>query len=138
NVPRKSLVSKGDPHDAASKPASITGRLVVILTVSDLRGGADWYRRLSGAREHCYVNEHGVLEQVTLWEPGSGLHLCLATQAGADQAAFDETRCGLDHLEFVVAARKELDAWAMRLDELGIAYRREGGELHVQRHNYLP
>jgi glyoxylase I family protein len=42
----------------------------------------------------------------------------------AGQGSFDEFRSGLDHLEFLVAQRSDLDAWAAWLDELGI--RRSG------------
>jgi glyoxylase I family protein len=35
---------------------------------------------------------------------------------------FYEFRIGLDHLEFLVAQRSDLDAWAARLDELGIRH----------------
>ena len=36
--------------------------------------------------------------------------------------AFDELRAGLDHLEFLVADRADLDTWAEQLDRLGIAH----------------
>jgi glyoxylase I family protein len=36
--------------------------------------------------------------------------------------AFDEFRIGLDHLEFLVTHRDDLDAWVTRLDELGIGH----------------
>jgi catechol 2,3-dioxygenase-like lactoylglutathione lyase family enzyme len=39
---------------------------------------------------------------------------------GKGSGPFDELPSGLDHLEFMVAGRSELDAWAARLDELGI------------------
>jgi hypothetical protein len=55
------------------------------------------------------------------------------------KAAFDEFRIGLDHLEFLVAHRDDLDTWVTRLDELGI--RHSGVKeplLHLQRHGHLP
>lgn len=99
----------------------ITGRQVVTLTVRDLGRSAGWYRELFSAREDRYVGPDGVLAQVSLVEPGSGLLLCLVSHPGGGQR-FDETRCGLDHLEFLVAERADLDAWAVRLDELGVAH----------------
>jgi catechol-2,3-dioxygenase len=39
-----------------------------------------------------------------------------------DGSAFDERRVGLDHLAFDVPDRETLDAWVIRLDELGIAH----------------
>jgi glyoxylase I family protein len=41
---------------------------------------------------------------------------------GADPGTFGEFRAGLDHQEFMVARRSDLDAWASRLDELGIRH----------------
>jgi len=100
----------------------ITGRLVVTLTVRDLRSSATWYAKLLSAREYRYVDDDGVLAQVSLSEPESGLLLCLVSHPKGPAGPFDEARCGLDHLEFVVAERADLDAWANRLDELGIAH----------------
>lgn len=62
--------------------ARITGQLIVILTVTDLRGSAEWYRELFGAREHVYVNADGVLAQVTLGEPASGAPALLSQSPG--------------------------------------------------------
>jgi catechol 2,3-dioxygenase-like lactoylglutathione lyase family enzyme len=36
--------------------------------------------------------------------------------------AFSETRIGLDHLEFFVPTRGDLEDWASRLDSLGVAH----------------
>jgi catechol 2,3-dioxygenase-like lactoylglutathione lyase family enzyme len=100
----------------------ITGRLVVTLTVRDLPVSATWYAKLLGASEHSYVDDDGALAQVALSEPESGLLLCLVSHPGGPGGPFDEAHCGLDHLEFVVAERADLDAWADRLNELGIAH----------------
>jgi catechol-2,3-dioxygenase len=47
-----------------------------------------------------------------------GLH----THPGGEGGAFDEHRPGLDHVGFACRDRAELQAWADRLDELGIAH----------------
>ena len=49
------------------------------------------------------------------------MELCLVDH-GADAGSFSEFRAGLDHLEFVVARRNDLDAWAFRLNELGLGH----------------
>lgn len=49
------------------------------------------------------------------------MELCLASHA-TDPGAFSEFRAGLDHLEFLVTQRSDLDSWAARLDELGIRH----------------
>jgi glyoxylase I family protein len=95
---------------------------VVILTVSDVDQSAAWYCSLLGAQEAGrYVQPDGHAAQVSLTMPGSGLELCLVDHS-ADPGTFDEFRAGLDHLEFLVAERSDLDACATRLDELGIRH----------------
>jgi glyoxylase I family protein len=94
---------------------------VVILTVSDADRSAAWYRGLLGAQEAGrHVQPDGHVAQVSL-ELHSGLELCLVDH-DSDPGAFDEFRAGLDHLEFLVANRSDLDAWSARLDELGIRH----------------
>jgi glyoxylase I family protein len=58
---------------------------------------------------------------VCLAEQFSGVELCLVDHQSR-QATFDEFQIGLDHLEFLVAHRGELDTWVARLDELGIPH----------------
>ena len=40
----------------------------------------------------------------------------------ADALPFNERRTGLDHLAFACGDRGELEAWELRLDELGIPH----------------
>jgi glyoxylase I family protein len=95
---------------------------VVILTVSDAGQSAAWYTALLGAQETGrYVQPDGHVALVHVAEPHSGLQLCLVDH-GVDPGTFDELQAGLDHLEFLVAERSDLDAWASRLDELGISH----------------
>jgi glyoxylase I family protein len=95
---------------------------IVILTVSDADRSAAWYCALLGARETGrHVQPDGRVGLVQLAEPSSGLEMCLVDH-GADPGTFDERRAGLDHLEFLVAARSDLYGWASRLDELGIPH----------------
>jgi len=101
---------------------AITGRVVAVLTVRDPARSATWYVELLDLRQHPYVTPGGRLAQVTLVDPRSGLELCLVGHPDGEREPFSERRTGLDHLEFVVAERGELDVWAGRLDELGIAH----------------
>jgi catechol 2,3-dioxygenase-like lactoylglutathione lyase family enzyme len=99
----------------------ITGQ-VVILTVTDAGRSAAWYCDLLGAEETGrYVRPDGHVALVSITEPGSGMELCLACH-GADAGSFSEFRAGLDHLEFLVPQRSDLDTWASRLDDLGIRH----------------
>jgi glyoxylase I family protein len=99
----------------------ITGH-VVILTVNDADRSAAWYCRLLGYREAGrYLGPDGRLAQVSLTGSNGSQELCLVTHARSP-GRFDERQPGLDHLEFLVAAREDLDDWAARLDELGISH----------------
>jgi catechol 2,3-dioxygenase-like lactoylglutathione lyase family enzyme len=95
---------------------------IVNLTVSDADRSAAWYCDLLDMEETSrYVQPDGHVELVHLAERLSGVELCLVDHRPG-QAAFDEFRIGLDHLEFLVAHRDDLDMWAARLDELGIRH----------------
>ncbi|MGD0555581.1 MAG: VOC family protein [Streptosporangiaceae bacterium] len=95
---------------------------IVILTVTDVDRSAAWYCDLLGMDETGrYVQPDGHLAQVCLAEQFSGVELCLVDHQSR-QATFDEFQIGLDHLEFLVAHRGELDTWVARLDELGIPH----------------
>ena len=100
--------------------AQITGRLVVILTVTDLLRSEAWYQELFGMEAFRYVRPDEQVGQVSLREPVSGLELCLVSHRSSDAEPFDEKRTGLDHVEFVVSGRTDLDEWVIRLNELGI------------------
>ena len=102
---------------------SITGCLCPTLTVTDRDRSAVWYRGLFDMvtrRENVAPDGH--LRDVCLVEPTTGLEICLVEYASGSREAFDEFRPGLDHLEFLVANRSDLDDWAARLDSLGIAH----------------
>jgi catechol-2,3-dioxygenase len=54
---------------------------------------------------------------------GNGTLLGLHQHATpAPAGSFSEYRVGLDHVSFACADREELEKWARRLDELGIAH----------------
>jgi glyoxylase I family protein len=108
-------------HDRAAS-TRITGQLVLTLNVRDLPRSAEWYGELLSAQQSTYVDGEGILAQVTLSESISGVELALVSHVAARDELFDERRCGLDHVEFVVKERADLDAWAQRLDELGIEH----------------
>jgi len=101
----------------------ITGRLEINLTVRDPVASARWYSRLLGMQEiYDYSGEDGQMRYISLVEPNSRVVLCLVGHAGNDGELFSEFRTGLDHLEFLVARREDLDEWADRLSELGVEH----------------
>jgi len=100
----------------------VTGQIVAILTVRDAGLSASWYGALLAAEETSIpiTGRHlaGDAERSV-----AGFELCLVSRPNLSRADhFDEHRVGLDHLEFFVARRDELDRWEARLDELGVAH----------------
>jgi catechol 2,3-dioxygenase-like lactoylglutathione lyase family enzyme len=102
---------------------SISGRVEVNLTVRDPTASASWYAELLGMEQlYDFTSRDGGMRYIALVERNSRLVLCLVGHAGNPGDAFSEMRTGLDHLEFLVDQRKDLDAWADRLRQLGIEH----------------
>lgn len=102
---------------------AITGHLGPTLTVTDLPRSIAWYRSLldmSIRRE--YEPPDGRQRDACLVEPHTGLEIGLVEYRGRSREPFNEFHPGLDHLEFLVADRSDLDDWAERLDSLGIPH----------------
>ena len=92
----------------------------VAVTVHDLGRSRPWYQQLFGS-DPVLDEDAGAFHHV-VWLLGGtlfGIHQHPAP-SGADP--FDEFRPGLDHVAFGCADRGELERWAQRLDELGIAH----------------
>ena len=102
---------------------SITGRVEVNLTVRDPARSAAWYSELLGLElRYDHTSADGALRYICLTEPATGFILCLVGHASSSGDEFDETHTGLDHLEFLVEHREDLDEWAKRLDELSVPH----------------
>jgi catechol 2,3-dioxygenase-like lactoylglutathione lyase family enzyme len=102
-------------------PADFPPLTHVALTVRDLSVSVPWYEQLFGVRP--------VLDEDTDPDFHHTVYLVGGTLVGlhqhatpAPEGAFSEYRVGLDHLAFGCANRAELEAWAGRLDELGITH----------------
>jgi glyoxylase I family protein len=107
-----------EPHERGS----LTGRIGLNLTVLRPSESSRWYRDVFGFDVHSEFTEaDGHIGQVCLRDAGSGFVLCLVDHRENAGDRFDERRTGLDHLEFFVDSPDELDKWAARLDQLGIA-----------------
>lgn len=94
----------------------------VALTVRDLAVSVPWYEALLDAEpvldEDTDPNMHH-----TVYLLGNGTLIGLHQhETPAPDETFSEFRIGLDHVAFGVANRQELERWAARLDELGIAH----------------
>ncbi len=92
----------------------------VTLTVSDLDRSISWYGRLFDAE--LFLDESpGPFRRAVLLVGGQTLLGLHQFPDPADTLPFDERRIGLDHLAFACSRRGDLEAWAVRLEELGIA-----------------
>ncbi len=101
----------------------IAGRVEVNLTVRDPVASATWYSSLLGMEElYDFTSGDGRMRYIALVEPLSQLVLCLVGHMDNRGELFSEFRTGLDHLEFVVDRRADLDEWADRLGQLGIEH----------------
>jgi catechol 2,3-dioxygenase-like lactoylglutathione lyase family enzyme len=93
----------------------------VAVTVRDLSVSVPWYEALFDAKpvldEDTEPNFHHTV--YLLGTTPFGLH---QHKTPAGEGEFSEFRVGLDHVAFGVANRAELEKWARRLDELGIAH----------------
>lgn len=102
---------------------SFSGRVEVDLTVTDPASSAVWYSALLDLEElYDYTGAQNRMRYVALREPKSQFVLCLVGHAANEGEPFSEFRTGLDHLEFLVDRREDLDKWAMKLDRLGIRH----------------
>ena len=98
---------------------AIQGFHHVALTVSDLARSSAWYERTFGASklaETELFDGHPIVLNA-VGPVLIGLHRDNRVEDGD---RFSEFRIGLDHLSLAVANRAEVEAWAKRLDELGV------------------
>lgn len=102
---------------------SITGYLSPTLTVTNLKRSVSWYLQvLELTKRREYEPPDKRQRDACLVEPRTGLEICLVEYSRGPQEPFNEFTPGLDHLEFLVAERTNLDEWAQRLDSLGIVH----------------
>ena len=99
---------------------SISGRVEVNLTVRDPAASARWYSALLELElRYDFTGPDGQMRYIALIEPKTQLVLCLVGHAANSGQPFSELNTGLDHLEFLVNRREDLDGWVEKLDRLG-------------------
>jgi catechol 2,3-dioxygenase-like lactoylglutathione lyase family enzyme len=91
----------------------------VSITVTNLDRSGEWYGRVLGW-EHIWTSEAGT-PQCSVGALPDGTLLGFWTHGG-DDASFDFSRIGLDHLAFGVDSLEELSAWEQRFAELEVPY----------------
>ena len=94
----------------------------VALTVRDLAVSVPWYEALFGSGPAIDEDTDPDMHH-TVYAVGNGTLVGLHQHGTRpSDAGFSEFNVGLDHLSFGCADRQELEKWARRLDELGIAH----------------
>lgn len=106
-----------------SEIPELQGLYYVGLTVRDVHASAAWYIRVLGMTKVLErLKADGVHSEALLSHLGSGMLIGLISHGANDGSPFSEYRTGLDHLEFGVSDRAELESWVSHLDEQGVAH----------------
>ena len=93
----------------------------VALTVRNLEVSIPWYQMLFDSEPVIDEDTDPDLHH-TVYLIGNGTLIGLHQHGtAAPPESFSEFRVGLDHVAFGCEDRDELEKWALRLDELGIA-----------------
>lgn len=94
----------------------------VALTVRDLSVSVPWYGALFDSEPAIDEDTEPDMHH-TVYLVGNGTLIGLHQhRTPAPAEVFSEYRVGLDHVAFGCATRADLEKWATRLDELGIAH----------------
>ena len=101
--------------------ADITGLGHVALNVKDVARSVQWYGEVLGFTPVFPYNTEDFDRQVLLHPSGAAVALTRHHHPDAE-ADFSERRTGLDHLAFGVTDVPALEAWAARLDTLGVPH----------------
>jgi catechol 2,3-dioxygenase-like lactoylglutathione lyase family enzyme len=94
----------------------------VAVTVTDLERSTRWYSELLAAAPVLDEDEQIGRFHHTVFALEGGQLFGLHSHPQAASDRFDEHRTGLDHISFACRDRAQLQTWAARLDELGIAH----------------
>jgi glyoxylase I family protein len=125
-------------QNVAMTAQAILGLGHLDFTVTDGDRAMRWWEEVMGFK---LLSEwgHAGYRGWTMTHP-CGLVVTALTHAEGDCSAFDERRVGLDHVAFRVSDLTDLEAWANRLDALGVTHSgvqdvegRRGGPLIVLR-----
>ncbi len=100
--------------------ATFPGIAHVALTVTDLDRSVEWYAALFAAGPDRV--EDGESIRVAVWSLPGALVVLHEFLREMRTKCFEEFQPGLDHLAFRCGNRDELEAWATRLDALGVRH----------------
>ena len=90
------------------------------LTVTDVDASVPWYENVFGVRFQMDVPHAGGVGKL-LTDETRQLMIVLHRHDANDGRLFGETTAGLDHADFVVPSRVDLQAWQVHLESCGVA-----------------
>jgi glyoxylase I family protein len=94
-----------------------------VLSVTDPKASAKWYVEVFDFEvTRQFAAPDGRVLDVCMLQRATGIELCLVGHPSNPGLPFNESVTGLDHLEFLVEDRSDLDEWSERLDALGVAH----------------
>ena len=94
----------------------------VAVTVTDLDRSIPWYEALFDAAPVLDEDTGPFRHVVWALDGGTSLFGLHQFPSLVERDPFNERRAGLDHVSFACSTRAELEKWASRLDELGVAH----------------
>ena len=97
---------------------AINGFGHIDLTVTDVDRTVRWWEDVMGF-QHIHTRERPDFKLCTVIH-ACGFFLGLMEHTNGSRVSFDERAVGLDHLALRVPDRAALEAWAKRLDDLGV------------------
>jgi glyoxylase I family protein len=100
---------------------AVTGFHHLAVTVRDLDASAPWYERVFDLE--LTIDEPGDERRAKVYRMrDTAQMLGLVEHRGNDGSRFRPDRTGLDHAAFSVRTRDDVDAWAARLDAVGVEH----------------
>jgi len=93
----------------------------VAVTVRDLSVSVPWYQALFDAEPVLDEDTDPDMHHTVFLLGNGTLFGVHQHKTPAPAESFSEYRVGLDHIAFGCESREELEKWASRLDELGVA-----------------
>ena len=92
------------------------------LSVHDIDASVEWYERVLGLKKVLDLDTENYRKSILVNPENSGLKIAIVEHAATEDANFDETRVGLDHLSLRVAESTEVDSWRQWFADNGVTH----------------